>query len=214
MKPWQLFIALSVLGILMTFSVQYLFFSDELLQQTFGSQLAYERINAMFALSRKWQWVGYAIIPVVILLRVFYTSVFLYTGLFFADISTGFGKIFKIALWADFAFVLSGVAKLIILIFFKEVSTLHDLQFQPLSLMELFNQAAVDTLFLYPLSLLNLFELGYFVALVWLLKELLKEEQPEMYFGMGKSLQLVGVSYGSGLLLWVIIVMFITLNLS
>jgi len=135
MKPWQLFIALSVLGILLTFSVQYLFFSDELLQQTFGSQLAYERINAMFALSRKWQWVGYAIIPVVILLRVFYTSVFIYTGLFFADISTGFVKIFKIALWADFAFVLSGVAKLVILIFFKEVSTLHDLQFQPVALL-------------------------------------------------------------------------------
>ena len=184
------------------------------MQQTFGSQLAYERINAMFVLSRKWQCLGYAINPLVILLRVFYTSVFLYTGLFFADISTGFGKIFKIALLADFAFVLSGVAKLVILIFFKEVSTLHDLQFQPLSLMELFNQAAVDALFIYPLSLLNLFELGYFIALAWLLKELLNQEQPEITFGLGKSLQLVGVSYGSGLLLWVIIVMFITLNLS
>ena len=76
------------------------------------------------------------------------------------------------------------------------------------------NQASVDPIFIYPLSLLNLFELGYFIALAWMIKELLKEEQPEMYFGMGKSLQLVGVSYGSGLLLWVIIVMFITLNLS
>lgn len=79
------------------------FFTDALLQQTYGGQLAFDRISAMFALSRKWQWVGYAIIPVVIILRVFYTSVFLYTGLFFADISTGFGKIFKIALCAGFA---------------------------------------------------------------------------------------------------------------
>ena len=95
MKPWQPFIVFSVMGILLTFAVQHLYFSETLMQQTFSSQLAYERINAMFALSRKWQWVGYAIIPLVILLRVFYTSVFLYTGLFFADISTGFGKIFN-----------------------------------------------------------------------------------------------------------------------
>jgi len=210
----QLFVALSVLGILLTFAIQYLFFTDVLFQQTYGGQLAFDLVSDMLALSLKWQWVGYAIIPLVILLRVFYTTVFLYIGLFFADISTGFGKIFKIALWADFAFVLSGVAKLVILIFFKEVSTLHDLQFQPLSVMELMNQASVDPIFIYPLSLLNLFELGYFIALAWMIKELLKEEQPEMYFGMGKSLQLVGVSYGSGLLLWVIIVMFITLNLS
>jgi hypothetical protein len=214
MKPLHLFLCLSALGILLTFAVQYLFFTDTLLQQTFGGQLAFERVSEMVALSKKWQWVGYLSIPVVVLLRVFYTSVFLYTGLFLADIDTSFGRLFKIALWADFVFVLSGLAKLVMLLFFREVSTLHDLQFQPLSVLELTDQATIDTLFIYPLSLINLFELGYFVVLAWLLKDLLSEEQPEIRMRLGNSLRLVGLSYGSGLLLWVITVMFISINLT
>lgn len=210
----KIYLYICVLNMLLFFAFQFLFINENLLYATSIDIHEVLQIEKNFKATQEWQWIGYAIIPVVILLRVFYTSVFIYTGLFFADISAGFGKIFNVALWADFAFVLSGVAKLVILIFFKEVSTLHDLQFQPLSLMELFNQAAVDTLFIYPLSLLNLFELGYFVALAWLFKELLNEEQPETSFGFCRSLRLVGVSYGSGLLLWVIIVMFITLNLS
>jgi hypothetical protein len=214
MKPLHLFLCLSALGILLTFAVQYLFFTDTLLQQTFGGQLAFERVSDMVALSKKWQWVGYLSIPVVVLLRVFYTSVFIYTGLFFADIATGFGRIFKIALWADFAFVLSGFSKLVMLLFFKEVSTLHDLQFQPLSVLELTARASTDAIFIYPLSLLNLFELGYFIVLAWLLKDLLSEEQPEIPIGYGKTFRLVGLSYGSGLILWVITVMFISINLT
>jgi hypothetical protein len=214
MKPLNIFLCLSALGILLTFAVQYLFFTDTLLQQTFGGQLAFERVTEMVALSKKWQWVGYLSIPVVVLLRVFYTSVFLYTGLFLADIDTSFGRLFKIALWADFAFVLSGLAKLVMLLFFKEVSTLHDLQFQPLSVLELTDYATIDTLFIYPLSLLNLFELGYFVVLAWLLRDMLCQEQPEIRMRRGKAIRLVGLSYGSGLLLWVIMVMFISINLT
>ncbi len=214
MKPWPLFVSLSALGILLTFAVQYLFLTDTLLHQTFGGQLAFERVSAMVSLSKKWQWVGYAAIPVVVLLRVFYTSVFIYTGLYFADIAKGFGRIFKVALWADSVFVLSGVAKLVILLFFKEVSTLHDLQFQPLSVLELTDQSAIDAIFIYPLSLLNLFELGYFVALAWLLRDMLNAEQPEIRVHRGETIRLVTLSYGSGLLLWVIMVMFISINLT
>jgi len=214
MKPWPLFVSLSALGILLTFAVQYLFFTDTLLHQTFGGQLAFERVSAMVSLSKKWQWVGYVAIPVVVLLRVFYTSVFIYTGLYFADIATGFGRIFKVALWADSVFVLSGVAKLVILLFFKEVSTLHDLQFQPLSVLELTDQATIDAIFIYPLSLLNLFELGYFIVLAWLLRDMLNAEQPEIRVRFGNTIRLVTLSYGSGLLLWVIVVMFISINLT
>jgi len=44
MKPWQLFIASSTIGILLTFAVRHLFFADALLQPTYGGQLALESI--------------------------------------------------------------------------------------------------------------------------------------------------------------------------
>jgi hypothetical protein len=94
------------------------------------------------------------------------------------------------------------------------VNTLEDLQFQPLSTMELLNAKSIDPLFVYPLSLINVFELGYFLVLAWLLVNVINEANEERPVGFGKSLKLVTASYGSGLLLWVVFVMFITLNLS
>jgi hypothetical protein len=213
-KTWATFLVLTLLGVIISFAIHYLYIDDNLYYQTLGKQLVIQRINEMLEISRKWQWIGYAIIPAVILLRAFYTSLFLYTGLFFAELRAGYGKLFRIALLAEFVYVLAGFTKLVILIFFREVSTLDDLQFQPLSVMELFDKSQVDPLFIYPLSLLNFFELAYFITLAWLLTGMIRQAGAESRTGFGKSLKLVTASYGSGLLLWVILVMFVTLNLS
>jgi len=171
-------------------------------------------INLIFEISKRVQWVGYLILPFIIIIRIFYTSIFLFIGIFFTELKAEYGKLFKIALLADFVYVLAGSVKLVILIFFREVNTLQDLQFQPLSAMELFNAKSIDPLFVYPLSLLNVFELGYFLVLAWLLVGVINEASEERPVKFGQSLKLVTALYGSGLLLWVLVVMFITLNLS
>ena len=214
MKSWQLYIYLVALGIILTYLINDLFYTESQIRATFSEQLSFERVTQMVELSVKWQWVGYIAIPLVLLLRVFYTSLCIYSGLLFFNFTAGFGRIFKIALWADFVFVLSTLAKLVILIFFREVNTLHDLQFQPFSVLEFFPRESVDTMFIYPLSLLNLFELGYFLMLAWLIRDLLNTESPGKPFGFGMAFRLTGISYGCGLLLWILTVLFINLNLS
>ena len=187
---------------------------DSIYYQLFGNNLEIEEIDKIINFAKKWHFFGFVILPVVTLLRIFYTAIFLYIGIFFTELKAEFGKLFKIALLADFVYVLSGLAKLVILIFFKQVNTLEDLQFQPLSVMELLNTKSIDPLFVYPLSLINVFELGYFLVLGWLLVSVINEANEERPVNFGKSLKLVTASYGSGLLLWVVFVMFITLNLS
>lgn len=214
MKIWQTYIILVSLLLLITFSIQYLFIEDYLYYQTFGEQITFDQIDKMLQISKNYYWLGYVFVPFIILIRVFFTTIFLYIGIFFTNLKINFSKIFKIALLADFVFILSGLAKLVILIFFKEVSTLEDLQFTPLSIMELLDYDAVDLLFIYPLSLLNIFELLYFLVLAWLLIGIINEANEERPVNFAKSLQLVTASYGSGLLLWVLVVMFITLNIS
>lgn len=208
------FIIIVLLATLISFIIEYLFMNDLLFYQSYGEQLAIERIEKMLVFSQKWQWLRYAIVPLIILLRVFYTTIFLYIGIFFTELKIQFGKLFKVALFADFVYVLSSLAKLVILIFFKEVSTLEDLQFTPFSVMEFLDSSSIDPFFIYPLSLLNIFELGYFLVLSWLLMEVVKGENQEESFHFGQSLKLVMAFYGSGLLLWVLLVMFITLNIS
>lgn len=206
-KTWKLLLFLTGIVVLNTLAFNYLFISDSIYYQSFGEKLATDRIANLFEQSHKWQWLGYIFIPIIVLIRVGFTAICLYTGLFIANIKVRFRDLFKVALLADFVFVLAGVVKLIILIFFKEVNTLDDLQFQPLSLMELFDKKAFDALFIYPLSLISVFELLYWLALAWLLTSLV--EKP-----FGSSLKMVASSYGIGLLLWVLFVMFLTVNLS
>ena len=204
---WSYYFIVVIFSVLLAFAVSYLFISDDLYYLSLGEQLATERITSILDMVKKWQWLGYAFIPVIVFLRVSFTSICLFTGVFIANIKARFRDLFKVALLADFAFVASGFAKLVTLIFFKKVNTLEDLQFQPLSLMELFEHGSVDPLFVYPLSLVNLFELIYWLALAWLLTGII--EKP-----MGKTFKLVASSYGVGLLMWVIFVMFLTVNLS
>jgi len=208
------FSLLVLITALLALTIQILFVSEAIYYQSFGTQLDIVRINKIVDSANKYKWLSYAVLPVLILIRVFYTSIFLFIGIFFTELKAEFGKLFKIALLADFVYVLAGLVKLVILIFFREVNTLQDLQFQPLSVMELLNAKSIDPLFVYPLSLLNVFELGYFLVLAWLLVGVINEASEERPVKFGQSLKLVTALYGSGLLLWVLVVMFITLNLS
>lgn len=211
---WILFIILSLVNILLAFSLNYLFVSDILFYQTYGEQMALSRIDKMLELMKRWEWLGYVLIPIILLTRVSFASLCLYIGIFFVEIDIKFNRLFKIALFAEFVYFLSGFAKLVVFIFFKEVSTLSDLQFTPFSLLNIVDINAIDPLFLPPLGILNLFTVAYFLVLAWLIKDLINEEKEKPIQNFGGALKLVVTSYGSGLFLWVVLGLFLTLNLN
>lgn len=216
---WQskvkiLFISILVLTVALNLSFDYLFINEQLYFNTFSEQLSSGKIESIFSMGKKYGWVSFLLIPLFLLIRIFFTSTFLYIGTYFSEIKIDFSKLFKVALIADFIYILSGVVKLLVLVLFKNVSTLQDLQYTPLSIMSLFDVNAVDPVFAYSLSLLNVFELFYFLTLAALLVIAIKESKQLQPIKYGKSLQLVTSSYGSGLLIWVLLVMFVSLNMS
>jgi hypothetical protein len=86
--------------------------------------------------------------------------------------------------------------------------TLEDLQFfYPLSAANLFAPNELEAWWVYPFQLINLFEVAYWVILAILLGRALQ-------ISTGKAAEYVIKGYGSGLLLWVLLVVFITLNFS
>lgn len=213
-NKFGIFVTLIALYFLLHLAFTYLFNSLDIYIQTFQDQLSITRIEELFKLSSKQQWFNYVLLPIIVFSRIFYTSTSLYIGAFFTELKINFGKLFKVALITDFVYVIDGFTKLVFLIFFKQVNTLEDLQFQPLSVMELLNDKNVDPLFVYPLNLLNVFEVGYFLILAWLLVDVINKTNEKHTLKYWQSLKLVTVSYGSGLLLWVLVVMFITLNIT
>ena len=107
-----------------------------------------------------------------------------------------------------------GVLKIIWFYFFQTSYTLEDLQyFYPLSALNIVGYQGLESWFIYPLQVLNLFELAYWLLLAYFIGKLAFTEKDKGK-PMDLGFKIVASSYGSALLLWVVVVMFFTLNYS
>ncbi len=185
---------------------------NELIYNFYSEKLAQEQLNNLIENQQKWQWIGYAIIPVLILIRSSLVALVLSVGNFFynmdEDESPKFSRFFRIALYGEFVFLFVGVFKLLYFLFIKTDYTFLDLQqYYPLSLINYLDLETLEPWLVYPMQSINLFELVYFFVLVygfWKLK------QNKFW----QSLEIVGVSYIIALTIWYGLVMFLTLNIS
>ena len=115
---------------------------------------------------------------------------------------------------AEFVFLGVGVLKIVWFYFFQTSYTLEDLQyFYPLSALNIVGYKGLDNWFIYPLQVLNLFELAYWLLLSYFIGKLAFTEKDKGK-PMDLGFKIVASSYGSALLLWVVVVMFFTLNYS
>lgn len=194
--------------ILLIYAVNNILISDNLYFDFYGEQLSYERIVKLLNVRAKWEWLTYAIIPLYFTLKFSLVALCLSIGVLLTERNVSFKKLFQVALLAETIFLLPSFAKLI---WFGVINTdysLSDLQyFFPLSIFSLMDPATVQPWSIYPLQLLNLFELLYWFVLAYQLKEVLGKSLTD-------SLFFVSSTYGMGLLLWAIVVAFLTVNLS
>jgi hypothetical protein len=184
--------------------------SNELIYDFYSDQLAKEQITKLLENQQKWAWVGYAIVPLLILIRTCLVALCLSMGLFFYDTENKikFKQLFRVTLLGEFVLVLIGYFKFFYFYFIQIEFTLQDIQqYYPLSFINFLDLTKLEPWLIYPLQTINLFEIGYFFVLVYGLHKLLKNKY-------GKSFEIVAASYGTGLVIWLGLVMFLTLNLS
>lgn len=194
--------------ILLSFIAQEFLVSDNMYYATLGEQVSYERIDEMLALQEKWEWVGYAFIPIIYLLKFSLIAMCLSVGVLLGNLKISFNKLFQIALIAEAVFLLPAFIKIIWFMLIKTDYGLEDLQyFYPLSLLSIFDVEKLAQWWIYPLQLLNFFELVYWFVLSYGLHMVLKKSVKDM-------LGVVLSTYGVGLLLWVVLVTFLTVNMS
>uniref|UniRef100_UPI004047898B hypothetical protein n=1 Tax=Flavobacterium sp. TaxID=239 RepID=UPI004047898B len=98
--------------------------------------------------------------------------------------------------------------------FVNTTASLNEIQyFYPLSALNIVGYQSVESWFIYPLQVLNLFELAYWLLLSYFVGKLAFTEKDNGK-PMDLGFKIVASSYGSVLLLWVVVVMFFTLNYS
>jgi hypothetical protein len=204
----KIFLLLCVTLALLLLANNMILLTDDIYYEAFNDQLSFEKIRETIDLNKKWNWVIYPSIPLIYFLKFSILSICLSVGAFLFNYEINFKSFFKIVLLADFILLLPPLIKLLWFSLVDINYTLNDLQFfTPLSAINFFDGSTLEPWLVYPLSLLNLFEVGYIIALAYLMREVIESD-------FAQSLKLVLVSYGTGLLIWVIFITFLTVSLS
>lgn len=203
-----LFLILSILTLLFSLLSKELLNADELTVNSLENQFTREQIISFLDVQKKWQWVGYALIPLLLLLKISIIAAILDAGCFFFDKEIKYKRLFYIVTKAEFVFLLVIIFKTCWFYVFQQNNTLEGLQyFYPLSALNIIGYEGLQTWFVYPFQILNLFEVAYWLILAYLIGK-------ELKVTITKGLTIVASSYGVGLVIWVVGVMFLTLNMS
>lgn len=206
---------LSALTIILAYISFIILPINDLIYQSYSVKLTALQIKEIFVLQEKWNWLSYTIIPILLLIKSSLISSVLYIGTFFySKNKVTFKQLFNTVVKAEFIFLSVGVLKIVWFYFFQTSYTLEDLQyFFPLSALNIIGYKGLDAWFIYPLQVLNLFELAYWLLLSYFIGKLAFTEKDKGK-PMDLGFKIVASSYGSALLLWVVVVMFFTLNYS
>lgn len=209
------FIILALITILINLVFPIVIDSRKILVEVLSLNFNKFQIDNYLKFQEKWQWVSYIIIPIFLFIKSIIISSILYIGTFFyGKAKITFKQLLVEVIKAEFAFLGVGVCKIIWFYFFQTNYTLEDLQyFYPLSALNIVGYQGLEPWFIYPLQVLNLFELAYWLMLAYFIGKLAFTEKDKGK-PMDLGLKIVASSYGSALLLWVVVVMFFTLNYS
>lgn len=207
---FYLFLTLVIANILIMWLSKFILINEIVFFNTYSEQLSYDRSLELFESLKKYSWIGYAAIPIIYLIKFLLISVIICTGIFFCDLNEriNFKKIFGVVVASEIVFLIASLIKFLWFYLFAENYDLNDLNFfYPLSLGNLFTRLEVNRVWIFPLQVLNLFQLLYILLLSFGLSiqsgiERVKTEKAVM------------VSYLPGLVIWIALIMFITIGTS
>jgi hypothetical protein len=155
-------------------------------------------------------WINYVFMPFILLIKFTLISIVLYIGIFFCDLHNkiSFSIIFKVVTASEIIFVFAGLTKFFWFYLFAGNYDLNDINFfYPLSLINLFRISEVNKFWIFPLQIVNIFQVIYILSLSYGLYKAGKIEKNE-------SDKVVFLSYMPALMFWVVLIMFISIDSS
>lgn len=208
MKNYILYFIIVFATVVFNLVSKILLNTDELLINSLVGQLTQEQIQDLLISQDKWEWLGYVIIPLLIVLKTSIIAAIIDIGCFFFEKEIKYSKLVNIVLKAELVFLVVLVFKTTWFYVFQQDYTLEDIQyFYPLSAINIVGYEGLQTWFIYPLQVINVFEMVYWFILAYLLGK-------ELKLNTVKGFSIVASSYGVSLAIWVVAMMFINLNMS
>lgn len=202
-----MFLVISFTYILSLVFVNSFIITDSFYFATLGSRFSLKKIEEIILFNKKFEWVSYILIPILLLFKLTILSLVLYIGIKLFDFETIFKKCFKIVLLAEFIPLLISITKTLFFYIYptNNIETLQN--FSPLGILNIFKNGSISSFLIYPLQQINLFEVAYWLLLAYGIKTHEK-------VSFKKSLHITICSYGVVLFTWCVFITFLQLQFS
>ena len=173
----------------------------------FAQKYDLNKIEEIILLTRKYEWISYLISPIFLIIKWGMTCTIIYIGIKLLELDISFENCFKIVLIAEIIPIISAIARTLYFYIYPP-NNLEILQnFNPLGVSIFLKNNSIPKYLLYPIQQLNLFEVGYWLLLAYGIKSLGNVD-------FKKALKITSISYGVGLLIWCIFIIFLQLQFS
>jgi hypothetical protein len=201
------FWSLCIICSLFAFAVKHFLYTDQLFYSSFSEQFTSVQIQRIINYQNEtWkQILGYGLIPIIIIIRVLYTSFCLFIGNLVNETHWKFHSVYTIALKADIAFCFSQIGNFYYYALSDDFYTIDDLSVNFTSLLKIVGKADIPAWLVLAYNSINLFELLYVILLCVLLKITFR-------LSCIKSILFVLFTYCIGNYLYVVGMTFIYLN--
>lgn len=206
-KFWYVFFAYALIYVLLTFLANRYVYTPEFYYSLFHNTLDSDRIDHLIDQNHKFQWTSYFVQPLFLLLRCGIFASVLFAGLLLSKESLSFSKCLKIVIIADGMALIVTLIRTAWFVLRPSSSALEFQTFYPLSIIQLLDIQKIPKYLIYPLQQINLFEVCYWILLAFGIKSLTNRK-------WGSSFSMVAATYGISMLIWILVVVFITLQFS
>lgn len=203
-----LFSCITILSIGLIYLTQNYLLTSKIYYQSLHEQLSINQIDRILETQTKYEFLGYSFMLLINLIKYLIITLIVQAGIFLWGYKINFSQILKVVIIAEFVFIIPIILKFIWFYFFKQDYNLNEFQvFYPLSILNLIQVQSIPKLWIYPLQLLNVFELIYWFLLAFGISKCIQKD-------FDQSLRIIISSYLPALFLWVIFVMFLTVTLN
>ena len=204
----DLFVIYLILQILLSVIFNNLILTDRLYFESYQNVLNDKQILKFLDIKDNFQFLSYLFLSIISFIRIFTVTIIIYLGIYLFNLKSSLISISKIVIFFDLLFVVPIVLKFLWFFFSNEKYTLEDVQFfSPGSILTLINNRTIESIWIYPLQLLNIFEVSYWILLAYGISKLINND-------FDKALKIVLSSYLPALIIWVVFVMFLTVTLN
>ena len=204
---WPYYLLLCSIALLFTFLGNTFLYTDSLYYSSLGEQYTIEQIKRLMAISKSWKWVGYTLVPLLLITRISYSAFCLYIGDLFQETHWGFKQLFKSALFADTVFCLSVICNFYYYLISNNYHVTDDLSVNCLSLLKYTGKENIPNWLIFAFNSINVFEILYILTLAFLIRTIAKAN----YL---KAFVFVCLTYGVGNYLYIASITFLYLNFS